>query len=107
MCHCLLVCRLLHPPTGKPELSPLSVDVKVAEGQSVALNCAPDGFPPATVSWQPVDVINDPRFVVQTNQLLISDVTLSDARVVTCTATNVLGATTKTFNLRVLRKPTH
>ncbi|PVD36148.1 hypothetical protein C0Q70_03121 [Pomacea canaliculata] len=30
-CCTSLLCRLLHPPTGKPELSPLSVDVKVAE----------------------------------------------------------------------------
>ena len=92
------------PAAGKPKFSQTTQQITAREDQSVALSCGATGFPPAVVTWEPSDLVSDPRFQIHGQDLVISDVKLADNGQIKCTATNALGTSEKIFDIHVLRE---
>ena len=90
--------------TGKPQISQTTQQISAREDQSVVLRCEASGFPPAVVTWEPSSLLSDPRFQIHGQDLVISNVRLSDNGQIKCKATNALGTSEKTFGIRVLRE---
>ena len=90
--------------TGKPQISQTTQQITAREDQSVVLRCEASGFPPAVVTWEPSNLLSDPRFQIHGQDLVISDVRLSDSGQIKCKATNALGTSEKTFGIRILRE---
>lgn len=87
-------------------LDPPLVGQKAAEGQTINLTCAVYGSPRPQVIWKKgIEQLTGGRFLVQSDgSLQISDVSLVDAGLYTCTATSRLGYAEATGSLIVRRR---
>ncbi|XP_051929215.1 hemicentin-1 isoform X1 [Hippocampus zosterae] len=87
-----------------------SEEVSVLQNRQVTLECKSDAVPPPTLSWlkdgQPLQVSARVRVLSEGRYLQINMAGLSDKAQYTCIASNIVGRTTRKFNLNVNVAPT-
>uniref|UniRef100_A0A3Q2YR82 Hemicentin 1 n=1 Tax=Hippocampus comes TaxID=109280 RepID=A0A3Q2YR82_HIPCM len=93
----------VHPPNIAGESTP--EEVSVLQNRQVTLECKSDAVPPPTLSWlkdgQPLQVSARVRVLSEGRYLQINMAGLSDKAQYTCMASNIVGRTTREFNLNV------
>ncbi|XP_019730955.1 hemicentin-1 isoform X2 [Hippocampus comes] len=100
--------RVHVPPNIAGESTP--EEVSVLQNRQVTLECKSDAVPPPTLSWlkdgQPLQVSARVRVLSEGRYLQINMAGLSDKAQYTCMASNIVGRTTREFNLNVNVAPT-
>nr|XP_061790885.1 hemicentin-1-like [Nerophis lumbriciformis] len=101
------VVRVHVPPNIAGETTPQ--DVSVLQNRQVTLECKSDAVPPPTLSWlkdgQPLQVSARVRLLSAGRYLQINMAGLNDKAQYTCVASNIVGETTRDFNLIVNAAP--
>ena len=102
--------------TVPPNLDPITIPEFVYENDNITINCSATGYPPPSLQWTRNGMeLTDERFTVndipcssdclvdarETSSLIITNVSMSDIDMYTCTAMNILSKVNASLQLTV------
>ena len=106
--------------TVPPEIIPFNgLKYYVPENDNITINCSATGYPPPSLQWtRNKTILKDDRSTITniscssdclvdarvTSSLMITNASMSDIDMYTCTAMNILGMVNQSLQLQVLCK---
>ena len=116
---CEYVCEYMKICFTVPPNINLLAEYFVPENDNITINCSATGYPPPSLQWTRNGTrLSDERFTITnipcssdclvdarvTSSLMITNASMSDIDMYTCTAMNILGKVNSSFQLTVQRK---
>ena len=108
------MCNYIFYYAVPPEIIPFNgLKYYVPENDNITIDCSATGYPPPSLQWTRNEtILKDERFtityipcssdcLVVTSSLMITNASMSDINLYTCTAMNILGKVNQSLQLQV------